>query len=51
MTYSLHRGGVGMSSQLTRTIINMHLLAHILYICALIFSSCGSFTVYPNRIM
>ena len=30
---------------------NIHPLAHILDICALIFSSCALFTVYPNRIM
>ena len=41
-----------MSSQITHThtIINIHHLAHILDICALIFSSCSLFTVYPNRI-
>ena len=35
----------------THTIINIHTLAHILDICALICSSCAIFTVYFNRIM
>ena len=35
----------------TNTIINIHPLAHILDICALMFSSCALFTVFPNRIM
>ena len=41
-----------MSSQITHThtIINIHLLAHILDSCALIFSSCSLFAAYPNRI-
>ena len=40
-----------MSSQITHTqSSNMHPLAHILDTCALIFSSCALFTVYPNRI-
>ena len=51
MTFSLHQGGLVISSQITNTIINIHPLAHILDICALIFSSCAFFTVYPNRIM
>ena len=33
------------------TIIAIHPLAHILDICALIFSSFAFFTVHPNRIM
>ena len=48
---SFHQGGVVMSSQLMLTIINIHPLAHILNNCALIFSSCALFTVYPNSIM
>ena len=40
-----------MSSQITHIILNIHPLAHILEICAFIFSSCALFTVYPNRIM
>ena len=43
MTFSLHQGGVVMSSQITHTIINIHPLAHILDICALIFCSCTFF--------
>ena len=43
-----HQGGVVMSSQITHTIINIHPLVHILNICALIFSSCALFTVYPT---
>ena len=35
----------------THTIINIHSLAHILDICAFIFSSHAIFTVYTNRIM
>ena len=35
----------------THTIINILPLAHILDICALIFSSCASFTVDPTHIM
>ena len=52
MTFSLHQGGVVMSSQITDTQSSIiHPLAHILDICALVFSSCALFTVYPNRIM
>ena len=53
MTFSLYQGGVDISSQIihTHTVIKIHLLAHILDTCALIFSSCAIFTVYPNRIM
>ena len=43
--------GIVTSSQTTHIIINIHPLAHVLDICALIFSSCAIFTVYPNRIM
>ena len=45
MTFSLHQGGVVMSSQITHThtIINIHPLAHILDICASVFSSCAFF--------
>ena len=49
--FSLHKGGVVMPSRITHTIINIHPLAHILDICAMIFSSCSLFAVYPNRIM
>ena len=45
------RGSHVKSDKHTLTIINIHPLAHILDICALIFSSCALFTVYPNRIM
>ena len=51
MNFSLHQGGVVMSSQITYTIINIHPLAHIFDICALILSSFPLFTVSPNRIM
>ena len=51
MTFSLQQRGVVMSNQITHTINNIHPLAHILDTCALIFSSCTLFTVYPNRIM
>ena len=52
MTFSLHQEGVVMSSQIThREPSNIHILAHILDTCPLIFSSCAPFTVYPNRIM
>ena len=42
MTFSLHQGGVVMSDN-TRTIINIHPLAHILDICAFVFSSYAIF--------
>ena len=55
MTFSLHQGGVVMSSQTTHThthtVIKIHPLADILDTWALIFSSCSLFIVYPNRIM
>ena len=52
MTFSIHQGGVVMSSQITHTqSSNIHPLAHILDICALVFSSWALFTVYPNRNM
>ena len=51
MTFSVHHGGVVMSSQITHRHIIIHPLAHILDICALIFSSCALFTVFSNRIM
>ena len=44
MTFSLHKGGVVMSRQITHTHSSaLHPLAHILDICALIFSSCSLF--------
>ena len=43
--------GSHIKSDSTHIIINIHPLAHILHIYALIFSSCGLFTVYPKRIM
>ena len=45
------RSGCQVKSDNTHIIINAHHLANILDICALIFSSCARFTVYPNRIM
>ena len=52
MTISLHQGGLVMSSQITHTESkNLYSLALILDPCALIFSSCALFTVYPNRII
>ena len=52
MTFSLHKGGVVMSSQIIhKHSIKIHPFAHILDSWALIFSSCALFTVYPNRIM
>ena len=45
------RRGSHAKSDNTHTIINIHPLAHILDICALIFSSCAPLTVYPNCIM
>ena len=53
MTFSLHQGGVIMSSQITNTrthTIIKNPIAHILDSWALIFSSCAVFTVYPNHI-
>ena len=53
MTFYLHQGGVviHVKRDNTHTINNIHSLTHILDTCALIFSSCALFTVYPNRIM
>ena len=52
MTFSLHQGGVVMSSQITDTqSSHIHPLAHMLDTCTFIFSSYVRFTVYPNRIM
>ena len=52
MTFSLHQGGIIMSSQITHTqSSNIHPLAHILETLELIFSSCASLSVYQNRIM
>ena len=53
MTFSLHqlRMVSHVKSDNTNTIINIHPLAHIPDICALIFGSHALFTVYPNRIM
>ena len=45
------RRGNHVKSDTTHTIINIHVLAHMLDICALIFSSCVIFTALPNRIM
>ena len=44
MTFSLHQGGVIVSSHA------IHPLAHILDSCALIFSSCALFTIYPTSL-
>ena len=49
MTFSLHEGGVVMSNQITH--IQSSNIHPLLDTCALIFSSCARFTVYPNRIM
>ena len=46
--FSPPRRGSHVKSDNTQTIINNHPLAHILDICALIFSSCAFFTVYPT---
>ena len=43
--------GSYVKSDNTHTIIQIHPLTHILDTCALIFSSCALFTVYPNSIM
>ena len=52
MTFTLHKGRVVMSSQITHTQSpNMHPLAHILDTWALIFSCCTLLTVHPNRVM
>ena len=52
MSFSLHQGGVVISSQITHTqSSNVHPLAHIVDTCNLIFSSCALFTVYHNLIM
>ena len=49
MTFSLRQGGVVMSSEITHAqSSNIHSLAHILDTCALIFSSCALFKVYPT---
>ena len=51
MTFFLHHREVVMSSQTTQAqSSNMHPLTHILDTCALIFSSCTVFTLYPNQI-
>ena len=52
MTFSIHQGGVVKSSpfKLTQT-LNTLPLAQMPGNSALIFSSCATFTVYPNRIM
>ena len=44
------RRGSQVKSDNTQTIINIHPLAHMLDICAMIFSSCAIFTIYPNII-
>ena len=50
--FSLHHGGVVMSSQIIlRQSSNIHPSDHIPGTCALIFSSCVPFRVYPNHIM
>ena len=52
MTFSLHQGGVVISSQISHTqSFNTYPIAHILDTSVLIFSSYALFTVYPNRIM
>ena len=53
MTFSLHQGGVVISSQITLTqSSNTHPLANIPGTCALIFGIVAPpFTVYPDRIM
>ena len=52
MTHSLHKLRVVMSSQITPTqSSSIHPFAHMLDTCALIFSSCTIFTIFPNRIM
>ena len=49
MTFTLHHGGIVMSSQITITqSSNTHPLAHIQGTCALISSSCAIFTVYQK---
>ena len=45
------RRGSHVNSDNTHTIINIHPLANILDISALIFSSCALFTVFPTSIM
>ena len=53
MTFTLHQGGLVMSSQITRTQwSNIYLLAHILDTCPLIFSSCTLFSLFlPHHVM
>ena len=53
MTFSLHQGGVVMSSQITHTqSSNINFLAYKVDTCpSLNFSRCALFTVYPSRIM
>ena len=52
MTFSLHQGGVVMSSLIMHgQLSNRHPLAEILVICVFIFISRTLFTVYPNHIM
>ena len=41
----------GSHAKSDNTIIDIHPLVHILDFCAVSFSSCALFTVYPNRIM
>ena len=50
MTFSLHQGGVVMSSQIIHTLSSTYTPqpTYVLDICVLIFSSCDLFTVYPN---
>ena len=43
MTFSLHQCGVVITSPITHTIVNIHPLAHIPDICALIFNGCAPF--------
>ena len=51
MTFSFHQGEGNHVKSYNKHTINIHHLAHTLDTCALIFSSCAVFTVYPNRIM
>ena len=47
----LPKWGSHVKTDSTHTIINIHPLAHLFDIHALIFGSCALFTDYPNRIM
>ena len=50
MTFSLHQGGIVMSSQITHTqLSNIHSLAHILDICSLMFNSCVLFSLFQRH--